>query len=255
MRRYIVLLLITGVVWAQTDFDKLILKDGTTYFGEYSKTEGKIVYFKPHDAFGFQPIPVKRIRRLELKDGQIFFNGGSILIAKKNSIHHKRRTKEKALYDAKLINLWHWGFYGPLSGITFAGFMFFEPGEAWDSPSSIAASLAIPYLILNLKKVEFSYPKSITHDDRLYYKKIYSNKLKQRKFIYIVGSTIVTGAVIAGIFLQPFRLMVMMPASTQTVDKIKFSKSILIPSSPALVGFFVCGMLGRFGYEMPFLFA
>ena len=30
---------------------------------------------------------------------------------------------------------------------------------------------------------------------RLYYKKIYSNKLKQRKFKYIVGSTIVTGAV------------------------------------------------------------
>jgi len=40
MRRYIVLLLITGIVWAQTDFDKLVLKDGTTYFGEYSKIEG-----------------------------------------------------------------------------------------------------------------------------------------------------------------------------------------------------------------------
>ena len=27
MRIYIVLLLITGIVWAQTDFDKLVLKD------------------------------------------------------------------------------------------------------------------------------------------------------------------------------------------------------------------------------------
>jgi len=27
--------LITGIVWAQTDFDKLVLKDGTTYLGEY----------------------------------------------------------------------------------------------------------------------------------------------------------------------------------------------------------------------------
>ena len=45
MRRYIVLLLITGIVWAQTDFDTLVLKDGTTYLGEYSKTEGKIVFF------------------------------------------------------------------------------------------------------------------------------------------------------------------------------------------------------------------
>ena len=34
MRRYIVLLLITGILWAQTDFDKLVLKDGTTYFEE-----------------------------------------------------------------------------------------------------------------------------------------------------------------------------------------------------------------------------
>ena len=44
MRRYIVLLLITGIVWAQTDFDTLVLKDGTTYVGEYSKIEEKIEY-------------------------------------------------------------------------------------------------------------------------------------------------------------------------------------------------------------------
>ena len=70
MRRYIVLLLITGIVWAQTDFDKLVLKDGTTYFGEYSKTEGEIVYFKPQDTFAFQQVPVKQIKNLQLKDGR-----------------------------------------------------------------------------------------------------------------------------------------------------------------------------------------
>ena len=100
MRRYIVLLLITGIVWAQTDFDTLILKDGTTYLGEYSKTEGKIVFFKPQGAFAFQPIPVKRIRRLELKDGQI-----TVLDGKVNSLtleeYQKLSTKEKAIYDAK----------------------------------------------------------------------------------------------------------------------------------------------------------
>ena len=157
MRRYIVLLLITGIVWAQTDLDKLVLKDGTTYLGEYSKTEGKIVYFKPQNAFTFQPIPVKRIRRLELKEGQTLLNGGGILI--------KRSTKEKAIYDAKSINLNKWAFYGPFG-----------------------------FFVLN-KEEKFTYPKSLTDDDRLYYKKIYSNKLKQRKFKYIVGSTIVTGAV------------------------------------------------------------
>ena len=69
MRRYIVLLLITGILWAQTDFDILILKNGTTYFGEYSKIEEEIVYFKPQNAFAFQPISIKQIQTLKLKDG------------------------------------------------------------------------------------------------------------------------------------------------------------------------------------------
>ena len=47
MRRYLVLLLITGTVWAQTGLDKLVLKDGTYYQGKYVKTENKITYFEP----------------------------------------------------------------------------------------------------------------------------------------------------------------------------------------------------------------
>ena len=82
MRRYIVLLLITGIVWAQTDFDKLVLKDGTTYLGEYSKIEEEIVYFKPQNAFDFIPISVKRIQRLELKFGQIVIAPGLKIEAK-----------------------------------------------------------------------------------------------------------------------------------------------------------------------------
>ena len=76
MRSYIVLLLITGIVWAQTDFDKLVLKDGTKYFGEYIKIEGEIVFFKPlerlyqKEAFAFQPISINKIKILQLKDGQ-----------------------------------------------------------------------------------------------------------------------------------------------------------------------------------------
>jgi hypothetical protein len=68
--------LITGIVWAQTDFDKLVLKDGTTYFGEFSKIEGKIVYFKPQNAFAFQPISIKQVERLELKGGHAIILGG-----------------------------------------------------------------------------------------------------------------------------------------------------------------------------------
>ncbi len=100
INRIIPLLLFIGFVWAQTDFDKLVLKDGTTYLGEYSKIEEEIVYFKPHDAFAFQPIPVKRIRRLELKDGQITVLNGKVKSLALEE-YQKLSTKEKAIYDAK----------------------------------------------------------------------------------------------------------------------------------------------------------
>ena len=90
----------TGIVWAQTnfdsegwiskdipaDFDKLILKNGIEYVGEYSRTDFKlyrynpdgieqdIIYFKPLDAFAFQPVSVDLIKVLQLKDGTLLFN-------------------------------------------------------------------------------------------------------------------------------------------------------------------------------------
>ena len=203
------LLLFIGFVWAQTDFDKLVLKDGTTYLGEYSKTEGKIVYFKPHDAFGFQPIPVKRIRRLELKEGQIIIDGGKV----KNSLtleeYQKLSTKEKAIYDANLYNVKKWALYGPTSIIVFMGSIFLHKvligGEFWESPiflgGSPAASLIIPYFVLNSKE-KFNFPKSIlTDSEKEIYEQAYSKKLKQRKIKYAVGSTILTGAVFVGVVL------------------------------------------------------
>ena len=119
MRRYIVLLLITGIVWAQTDFydydlpydeyfGELVLKDGTTYLGEYSKTEEEIVYFKHQDALAFQPVPVKLIQTLKLKDGTVLLHNGKI---KKNKHtlglgeYQKFSTKEKAIYDASVVVL------------------------------------------------------------------------------------------------------------------------------------------------------
>jgi len=205
MPRYIVLLLITGIVWAQTDFDKLVLKDGTTYFGEYSKIEGKIVFFKPQEAFGFQPIPVKLIRRLELKEGQIIIDGGKV----KNSLtleeYQKLSTKEKAIYDANLYNVKKWALYGPTSIIVFMGSIFLHKvligGEFWESPiflgGSPAASLTIPYFVLNSKE-KFNFPKSIlTDSEKEIYEQAYSKKLKQRKIKYAVGSFIVAGVIVA----------------------------------------------------------
>ena len=101
MRRYIVLLLITGIVWAQTDFDKLVLKDGTTYLGEYSKIEEEIVYFKPQNAFDFIPISVKRIQRLELKDGQFIIGSSSDILT--NEENQKESLEENQELSTKNV--------------------------------------------------------------------------------------------------------------------------------------------------------
>ena len=98
MCRFIVLLLITGNIWAQTnfdsegwiskdlptDFDKLVLKNGIEYIEEHLKRDfslytynldnidQEIIYFKPLDVFAFQPVPVDLIKVLKLKDGTFF---------------------------------------------------------------------------------------------------------------------------------------------------------------------------------------
>jgi len=66
--------------YSVTNFDILILKSGTTYFGEYSKIEEEIVYFKPQNVFAFQPISIKQIQTLKLKDGH-FIIGEQLPVA------------------------------------------------------------------------------------------------------------------------------------------------------------------------------
>jgi len=102
MRRYIVLLLITGILWAQTDFDILILKNGTTYFGEYSKIEGEIVYFKPQNVFVFQPIfSIKQIQTLKLKDGH-FIIGEQLPVAIEDEFSVWLKSQEAIEENQKL---------------------------------------------------------------------------------------------------------------------------------------------------------
>ena len=215
MRRYIVLLLITGILWAQTDLDKLVLKDGTTYFGEYSKIEGKIVYFKPQNAFAFQPISIKQIQTLKLKDGHFIIVRGHAkkIIPLAIEEYQKLSTKEKAIYDAKSKGLGKWYLFGPMSTILFGGSIFLHEdligGEFWESPiflvGSPAASLIIPYLLLNINE-KFNFPKSIlTDSEKEIYKQAYSKKLQKRKFKYAVGSFIVAGGC-ALIILSGFSL-------------------------------------------------
>ena len=46
MRRYIILLLITGILWAQTDYDTLVLIDKTVYTGWLVKYDNDEIKFK-----------------------------------------------------------------------------------------------------------------------------------------------------------------------------------------------------------------
>jgi len=173
MRRYIVLLLITGIVWAQTDFDKLVLKDGTTYLGEYSKIEGEIIYFRIQGATGgFQPVPVKLIQTIELKDGFIVFSDNVRNNSSALEEYQILRIKEKAIYDAELAF------------------------KDWN--------LTIPYLLLNNKE-KINFPKSIlTDSEKEIYEQAYSKALLKRTLKYSAGITIITGAVIFVIYIAAF---------------------------------------------------
>ena len=116
MPRYIVLLLITGILWAQTDFDTLILKDGTTYFGEYSKIEEKIVYFKPQGVGAFQRVHVKQIQTLKLK------NGHFILGEEAKELHTKRIVRTCCVITVVIFFLLLFTFDGfSMSGYDLSG--------------------------------------------------------------------------------------------------------------------------------------
>jgi hypothetical protein len=167
MRRYIVLLLITGIVWAQTDFDKLVLKDGTTYLGEYSKIEGEIIYFRIQGATGgFQPVPVKLIQTIELKDGFIVFSDNVRNNSSALEEYQILRIKEKAIYDAELAF------------------------KDWN--------LTIPYLLLNNKE-KINFPKSIlTDSEKEIYEQAYSKKLRERK---ISNAAVIIGCIIVVVII------------------------------------------------------
>lgn len=194
MIKHILMFLVIGLVWGQADLDKLVLKDGTTYFGELVSYSTKTVIFVSGGVQYSRPISM--VERLVLEDGRVLIKNSLTL-----EEYQKLSTKEKAIYDANLYDLKHWAHYGPISTIIFWGctHLYLEDGKKWwdSSPNflrgSSAASLTIPYFVLNWKE-KFTYPKSLTDDDdRLYYKKVYSIRLTGRKIKWIVGSTILAG--------------------------------------------------------------
>ena len=210
MRKYIVLLLITGTVWAQTGLDKLVLKEGTEYLGEYSKIEGKIVYFKQKGGLAFQSISMKKVSILELKDGRVLIDNG--FLTKQTTLnfeqYEKLTNEEKevfieiqAVYDAKKKAL-KWGFYPILSvttfGVSMVGALEITNGEIWESPLKMmglgAISLGAPFYLLKQFK---NNTESVNSEEIELYEEIYSREYRKRVLInFTTGS-----AVPAGFFL------------------------------------------------------
>ena len=200
MRRYIVLLLITGTVWAQTGLDKLVLKDGTEYLGEYSSSKGRIVYFKPQNALASQPVPFRLIKTLQLKDETILIhNGEKKLKIRAPRGYEKLTFKEyenltiemKAIYDAN-GNARRWLLYPLLTGFTFGtsifGSMVISNDEPWENILAMTGisitSLALPYY--GLKHLDKNQDVEMSLKDIQRYKRIYSEEFNKRKSKNIV---------------------------------------------------------------------
>ena len=218
MSRYIVLLLITGTVWAQTDFDKLISKAGTKYLGEYSKVEDKEVYFKPNNALEFQAVPLELIETLKLKNGTVLIQSGRInestLSFKKFSNEYEKLTiEEKAIYDDVKKDARRWLAYPPLAligagGLATATFSIGENIFEVDDgdvliPSIIGGgSLGMigSYYLFN--KLDKSKIEAINTFDNEDYEKFYLQEFKKRKSENIILSGSCVGLATGFAFLM-----------------------------------------------------
>ena len=201
MRRFIVLLIITGTVWAQTSLDKLVLDDGTEFLGEYSGVMENMVYFKPSNALAFHGVPINRIRSLQLKDGKTIIEDEYIKIS--TILNYKHLSiKDKATYDAKK-DARRWILYPPAAFSLFVssiyGTLIIARKEPWESLPTLlgisVASLTIPHLLfreLTSKKTE-----NFNSKDKQLYEKIYLEEYKRRKYKNIMISAGAT-ALIAG---------------------------------------------------------
>ncbi|NWJ90809.1 hypothetical protein HX856_06235 [Marine Group I thaumarchaeote] len=211
MKRLLPLLILTGLLFGQ---DVLTLKNGELYTGTFYGKVGEDIVFKVEGETSTKKFSINDVEIIKIKSGELSypFDVPKIALDLALEEYQKLSTKEKAIYDAKSKNLVKWALYGPTS-IIFMGSTFLHKdlmgGEFWESPmflgGSSAASLTIPYFVLN-RKEKFNFPKSIlTDSEKEIYEQAYSKKLKQRKIKYAVGSFIVAGGC-ALIILSGFSL-------------------------------------------------
>ena len=206
MRRFIVLLLITGTVWAQTGLDKLVLDDRTEFLGEYSGVMENLVYFKPAKALAFQGVPINRIRSLQLGDGKTIIQDEYIKI--RTILDYKHLSiKDKAIYDAKK-DARRWLLYPSfailLTGVSIHSYFYFFWDEGPEGDTSLNNILSVATATSALVGSHHLFSKSdksniegIISKDIELYKEMYYKQFKKQKLKNIMISAVAT-ALIAG---------------------------------------------------------
>ena len=180
----ITLLLFIGLAWGQVEQDKLVLKDGTKYLGEFSTIDGKNVLFKPEGAFGFQPISINKIKTLELSDGWLLIRNGRKLISRNE--YQALSIEEKAQYDARILKpMTKWlraGFLSVSSGMVVGGMVNFLEPLFFIVP---AAGLIITYSMFGSNVEVINYPVELKSDKE---KELYNNAyIKEVKRLRIIS--------------------------------------------------------------------
>ena len=191
MRRYIVLLLITRTAWAQTGLDKLVLKDGTEYLGQYLKTEKGLVHFnqfKLDNRRLARTFSSQDVHTIQLKDGKRV----DIELFKETNLNFEKYERltieEKAIYDAKKEAL-KWVLYPPLISSTGNGLVavYHDPNNSRALIICLGA-VAIYGSIKSIKKSD----TIVSPDEIELYEKIYSKEFRKRAFLNFIASSVLT---------------------------------------------------------------
>ena len=212
MRRFIVLLLITGTVWAQTGLDKLVLKDGTEFLGECAGVTENVVYFKSTGELAYQVISISRIQSLQLKNGKTIIRVRDNYIKKWTILDYKPLSiKDKATYDAKK-DARRWLVFSPLAlissgGLGTATFFISDDDDYFDTEEEIISLISAfivgslglvgsHYLfsIEDIKNIEGTSAENIELYKKMYYKQFKKQKLKNI-MISAVATALIAGAV------------------------------------------------------------
>ena len=94
MHRYIILLLITGNVWAQTEFDTLVLNDKTVYTGVLIRFGNDEILFRALPSAKLS-INISDVQELKLSDGTRVIENGIVVAT--NEKHIKNISYDRYL--------------------------------------------------------------------------------------------------------------------------------------------------------------